>query len=194
MQAPIVTAWWTRSAGAPQADNHTLAADRRRSYFFRVTLMKTNFLKMAGVALVSTLFTTLAWSQAVQVQGAWARATVPGQKASGAFMQLTAKDKAQLVSVSSPLAGEAAVHEMKMNGDVMQMRAVEGGLDLPAGQAVELKPGGFHIMLMDLKAPLKKDTLLPLTLVFRDSKGTEFKTELKVPVSASPPAGGHAGH
>lgn len=145
-------------------------------------------------AVASTLLSTAALAQTVEVKGAWARATVQGQKASGAFMQITAKDKAQLVSVSSPVAGVAEVHEMKMDGDVMKMRAVQGGLDLPAGKAVDLKPGGFHVMLMDLKTPLIKGTTLPLTLVFKDSKGAQFKTELKVPVSLAAPAGVHMGH
>ena len=141
-------------------------------------------------AVAVTLLSTAALAQTVEVKGAWARATVQGQKSSGAFMQLTAKDKTQLVSVSSPLVGVAEVHEMQMNGDVMKMRAVQGGLELPAGKAVELKPGGYHVMLMDLKAPLLKDTTLPLTLVFKDSKGVEFKTEQKVPVRVAAPAGG----
>ena len=82
------------------------------------------------------------------------------------------------------------VHEMKMEGDVMKMRAIPA-LDLPAGKAVELKPGGYHVMLMDLKAPLMKDTVVPLTLVFKDAKGAESKVELKVPVSAVAPASAH---
>ena len=145
-------------------------------------------------AVAATLLSTAALAQTVEVKGAWVRATVQGQKATGAFMQLTAKDKAQLVSVSSPVAGVAEVHAMKMDGDVMTMRAVQGGLDLPAGKAVDLKPGGFHVMLLDLKTPLLKDTTVPLTLVFKDSKGVQFKTELKVAVSVAAPAGGHAGH
>ena len=145
-------------------------------------------------AVAATLLSTAALAQTVEVKDAWVRATVQGQKATGAFMQLTAKDKAQLVSVSSPVAGVAKVHAMKMDGDVMTMRAVQGGLDLPAGEAVDLKPGGFHVMLMDLKTPLVKGTTVPLTLVFKDSKGTQFKTELKVPVSVAAPAGGHTDH
>jgi hypothetical protein len=153
--------------------------------------MKTTSL---WAAVAATLLSTAAFAQTVEIKGAWARATVQGQKATGAFMQLTAKEKSQLVSVSSPVAGVAEVHEMKMNGDVMQMRAVQGGLELPAGKAVELKPGGFHVMLMDLKTPLMKDTTVPLTLVFKDAKGVETRTEVKVPVSTAAPAGGHTGH
>lgn len=77
---------------------------------------------------------------------------------------------------------------MKMDGDVMKMRAIPA-LELPAGKAVDLKPGGYHIMLLDLKAPLAKDTAVPLTLVFQDAKGTESKLTLSVPVATTPPGG-----
>ena len=130
-----------------------------------------------------------AWAQqtaAVKVEGAWARASVQGQKGTGAFMQLTAKDGARLVRAESPAAGVTEVHEMKMEGDVMKMRAVPA-LDLPAGKTVELKPGGYHVMLLDLKAPLQKDSTVPITLVFRDAKGAESKLDLSVPVGTSAP-------
>jgi copper(I)-binding protein len=87
------------------------------------------------------------------------------------------------------VAGVAEVHEMAMDNNIMKMRAVPV-LDLPAGKAVELKPGSYHVMLMDLKTPLQKDTTIPLTLVFKDAKGLETKTELKVPVSQMVPAAG----
>ncbi|MBI2751298.1 MAG: copper chaperone PCu(A)C [Burkholderiales bacterium] len=139
------------------------------------------------IALLALSCSTL-YAQTVDVKDAWARATVPGQKATGAFMKLTAKETTKLVFLSSPAAGTAEVHEMKMDGDVMKMRAVQGGLDLPAGKAVELKPGGYHIMLMDLKAPLAKDSTVALTLVFKDAKGVETKTDVSVPVSMAAPA------
>jgi len=125
----------------------------------------------------------------VDVKNAWARATVKGQMATGAFMLITAKEGTKLVGGSSPVAGVTQVHEMKMEGGVMKMAEVKGGLDLPAGKTVELKPGGYHIMLMDLKEPLAKDTTLLLTLVFKDAKGVESKQELKVPVAAMAPGG-----
>lgn len=146
--------------------------------------------KLAMAPLLAATLSTSLWAQTVDVSGAWARATVQGQKASGAFMQLTAKEGTRLVAVSSPVAGVAEVHEMKMNGDVMTMRAVQGGLELPAGQPVALTPGGYHVMLMDLKLPLKKDTTIPLTLVFKDAKGRETRAELKVPVATSAPMPG----
>ena len=151
-------------------------------------------------ALVSTLAAALAsapaWAQsaAVQVEGAWARASVQGQKGTGAFMRLTAKDGARLVRAESPAAGVAEVHEMKMDGDVMKMRAVPA-LDLPAGKTVELKPGSYHIMLLDLKAPLAKGSAVPLTLVFQDAQGTESRLDLSLPVAAAAPGGAPAqGH
>jgi copper(I)-binding protein len=126
------------------------------------------------------------------VDGAWARASVQGQTSSGAFMRITASEPLRLLRAETPAAGHAEVHEMKMDGGVMKMRALPE-LDLPAGKAVELKPGGYHIMLMDLKAPLAKDTQLPLTLVFKDAKGEEHRMELQVPVATMPP-GAHGGH
>ena len=125
----------------------------------------------------------------VVVKDAWVRTSVPGQQATGAFMTLTAKNGVKLVSIASPAAGVSEVHEMKMEGDIMRMRAVAGGLDLPAGKTVELKAGGYHVMLMDLKAALPKDSTIALTLVFKDAKGAESKLELKVPVATTPPTG-----
>lgn len=148
---------------------------------------------LAGALLAVSLSTAL-WAQTVDVKDAWVRATVPSQKATGAFMKLTAKEGLKLVGVSTPVAAVAEVHAMKMEGDVMKMRAVTGGLDLPAGTAVELKPGGYHLMLMDLNAALVKDSSIPMTLVFKDAKGNESKTELKVPVRMAAPVPHDAVH
>ena len=129
----------------------------------------------------------------VAVKDAWVRTTVPGQKASGAFMTITSKADLKLVGASSPVAGVTEVHEMKMSGDVMQMRAIPS-LDLPAGKAVALRPGGLHVMLLDLKAALPKDSTVPLTLMFKDAKGVPSKVELMVPVSTiAPVSKGHIG-
>jgi len=89
------------------------------------------------------------------------------------------------------VAGVTEVHEMKMEGDIMKMRALPGGLDLPAGKTVELAPGGYHVMLMDLKTGLAKDSTVPLTLVFQDAKGVQSKVELKVPVATAAAAHKH---
>ncbi|MGQ0711576.1 MAG: copper chaperone PCu(A)C [Rhodoferax sp.] len=135
----------------------------------------------------------LAQAQGVEVQGAWARATVVGQKATGVFMTLTARSGARLVGVSTDAAAVAEVHEMALDANnVMKMRAVPA-LELPAGRAVELKPGSYHIMLMDLKAPLPKDSSVLLTLSLQDAKGAPSRMELRVPVLPMAPAGGHHG-
>jgi copper(I)-binding protein len=123
----------------------------------------------------------------VQVADAWVRAAVPGQSGTGAFMTLTAGADTRLVGVDSPAAGVAEVHEMKMEGDTMRMRAV-GAIELPAHKAVVLKPGGYHLMLMDLKQPVGSGTTVPLTLRFEDAKGAKSALELRVPVRAAPPA------
>jgi len=150
-------------------------------------------MKIKALALIAALACGTVYAQTVEIKDAWARATVKGQTATGAFMKITARDGAKLIGASSPAAGVAEVHEMKMEGDVMKMRAVQGGLDLPAGKTVELKSGGYHLMLMDLKAPLAKDSTLPLTLVFKDAKGAESKLELKVPVATVAPGAKAAG-
>lgn len=141
-----------------------------------------------------------AWAQSpVQVQDAWARATVGAQSATGAFMKLTAPQATRLVEVRSPAAGIVEVHEMKLDGDVMRMRAV-AALPLAAGQTVELKPGGLHVMLMDLKAPVKAGDAVPLTLVFEGADGQRQTQDVKATaraLSAAPAsaAGGHgSGH
>jgi copper(I)-binding protein len=144
------------------------------------------------VVLLTALGSASAWAQ-VKIDQAWARATVQGQKATGAFMKITAPQSTRLVAVSSPVAGVAEVHEMKMDGGVMKMRAIPA-LDLPAGQAVELKPGGYHLMLMDLKAPLPKDSSVALTLTFKDAKGTESQQRVTVPVTTGMPSGHSHGH
>jgi copper(I)-binding protein len=139
-------------------------------------------------AVVTTLCAASALAQNITVTDAWARATVQGQKATGAFMKIMAKDNAKLVGVSSPVAGVVEIHEMKMDKDVMKMSALPNGLELPAGKAVELKPGGYHVMLMDLKAPLAKDSTIPLTLTVQDAKGVKSTVELKLLVGMQAPA------
>jgi hypothetical protein len=101
-------------------------------------------------------------------------------------MNITAKEGTRLVGVSSPAAGVAEVHEMKLVNDIMRMRAVPV-LDLPAGRTVSLKPGGYHVMLLDLKAPLAKNSTVPVTLRFKDAKGVESKLDLVLPVSLAAP-------
>ena len=144
-------------------------------------------MKLKSLTLIAALACSTADAQNIDIKDAWIRTSVPGQKATGAFMKISAKDSVKLVGASSPAAGVTEVHEMKMEGDVMKMRAIPGGLDIAAGKTVELKPGGYHVMLMDLKATLQKDSTIALTLVFKDAKGAESKVELKVPVATTAP-------
>ena len=130
-------------------------------------------------------------SDPVKVTGGWVRSTVAGQKGSGAFMKITATEGVRLTGVASPVAGVAEVHEMKMDGDVMKMRAVPV-LELPAGSTVELKPGGYHLMLMDLKQSLTVGSTVPVTLMFRDAKGAERRVEVKLPVAVAAPGASKA--
>lgn len=127
----------------------------------------------------------------VDVRDGWVRQSVPGQSGTGAFMKLTSPTGAKLVGISTPAAGVAEVHEMKMEGDTMKMRELSSGLDLPAGQTVELKPGGYHVMMMDLKGALAKGATVPMTLSFQDAKGAKTTLDVTLPVGA--PEGADAG-
>lgn len=156
-----------------------------------IALQKVNTLSRVVLAIIFTAFLSLhAAAQNniadVVVKDAWVRTTVPGQKGTGAFMSLTAKSDLRLVGASSAVAGIAEVHEMSMNGDVMQMRVV-AGVDLPAGKTVALRAGGFHVMLLDLKTALPKNATVPLTLLFKDAKGVESKVEVTVTVATTAP-------
>ncbi|WP_425495528.1 copper chaperone PCu(A)C [Pandoraea terrigena] len=128
----------------------------------------------------------------VAVSDAWARGTVPGQTATGIFMTLQASRATTLVGVSTPAAANAEVHEMKLEGTLMKMRALPNGLPLPANQPVQLRPGSYHIMLNDLKAPLKTGGTVPVTLRFESADHKVSEQQVQVPVralTAGAPAG-----
>lgn len=118
----------------------------------------------------------------VKVMEPWVRATVPTQKATGAFMSLTSDRDVRLVSAQSSVAGVVELHEMSMAGDVMKMRALPQGLDLPAGKTTDFKPGGYHFMLMDLKQPVSAGTIVPITLTLEDKAGKREKVEFNAVV------------
>ena len=102
------------------------------------------------------------------IESGWARAMLPGQKAGGGYLTVTNNGDAadRLTGVSSPAAGKVEIHNMEMVNDVMTMRPVEGGLEIPAGGSVELKPGGYHIMFMGVSEPFADGSTVPLTLQF----------------------------
>lgn len=127
----------------------------------------------------------------VTVGDPWVRATVAQQKATGMFAQVTSAQGGKLVAASSPVASVVEIHEMAMENNVMKMRAVPG-LELPAGKAVELKPGGYHVMLMGLKQQVKEGEVVPVTLVVEGKDGKRESVEVKAPVRAL--AAQHGGH
>jgi copper(I)-binding protein len=117
---------------------------------------------------------------AVDVKDAWVRATVPGQKVAGAYLEIQSRSAARLVGVRSPLAKSAEIHSMSNEGGVMKMRHLDA-LDLPAGQSVRLEPSGNHIMLFDIKQPLEPGARVPLTLII-EQKGKKKSVEVQAEV------------
>jgi copper(I)-binding protein len=137
-------------------------------------------IKKLSMLLAAGLFSGAALAQ-VAVTDPWIRATVPAQTSSGAFMQLTSKQDARLVGVRTPVAGNAQLHQMEMQGQSMKMHAVDA-IALPAGQAVNLASGGYHVMLFDLKRQLKDGEQVPLTLTVQEAGGKRENVTLSVPV------------
>jgi copper(I)-binding protein len=154
-------------------------------------------LRVAVLALAAAaLGPAVAAAQGIEVKDAWARATAPGQKAGGVFMELRSAQGATLVGAQSTAATTVEIHEMSMDGNVMRMRAVPK-LELPAGQTVELKPGGYHVMLIDLKQPLKKGEKVPVTLRVegRDRRVQEIAVQAEVrDMTAGTEHGAHMKH
>ena len=148
---------------------------------------------MTSKILVSALLFVVAAAVDAQVtvSDAWVRATVPAQHATAAFMQIVATDGGRLISARSPVAGTTEIHEMVMVDGVMKMRAIPS-LDLPPGKTVVLSPGSYHVMLLDLKAPIRVGDSVPLSLVFENPDKRRTIIELKAPVRPLTDAsGGH---
>lgn len=148
--------------------------------------------KLLTTSIIAAALAAPAVHAQVTVSDAWVRATVPQQKASGAFMQLQAAQDSKLVSASSPVTPVVEVHEMAMQDNVMRMRQIPA-VALPAGKPVSLKPGGYHIMLLNLTRQLKEGDTVPLTLVVEDAAGKRETVAVSAPVRAlnasAPPAG-----
>ena len=140
-------------------------------------------MKKITLSLCLLAAVTLAQAQ-VTIHAPWVRGTVPMQQASGAFMQLSADKTTRLVAAQSPVAKVAELHEMVMDNNVMKMRQIPG-LDIVPGSTLDLKPGGFHIMLIELKQQLKGGDMVPITLVFEDTQTKkQFTQEVQAPVTA----------
>jgi periplasmic copper chaperone A len=155
--------------------------------------MKSRTIKLIAAHAVFYWASSSIYAQTVKVEGAWVRTAVPGQMGTGGFMRLTADQDMRLIGVQTPVAGVGEVHEMKMDGDMMKMRALPNGLALPAGKTVELTPGGLHLMLMDLKQALPRGSTVPLTLLLKDKTGKDIQMQLNVPVNARAPGAAASG-
>ena len=139
--------------------------------------------RMAHACCVACLLVpaTVAAQQKVEVTNAWARATVPGQKVGGVYMDVRSPASARLVAASSSAAATAEIHHMRLENGVMKMSAV-AGVDLPPGQTVKLAPGGYHVMLIDLKKPLATGDSVPVILTIENDKKTRQTLEVKAEV------------
>ncbi len=126
------------------------------------------------------------------VTDAWARAMLPGQPTGGGYFTVENHGQSadRLLSASSPAAGKVEFHEMKMQDSIMVMRPVQGGLEIPAGGALALKPGGYHMMFIEVKAPFKAGESVAVTLQFQNAG----KLELELPVRPAGAADDHEGH
>lgn len=146
-----------------------------------------------AIAMLS-LSAGTSWAADIDVKTPWVRGTVAGQKATGAFMELSSPQGAAIVGASSPVAGVTEIHEMKMDSGVMKMRAAPR-LEIAAGKPVSLAPGGYHVMLMDLKQQLKPGDIVPITLQVenKDKKveSVEIKAEVRELTASAPAANQH---
>ena len=146
------------------------------------------------LAAVATLLALPATAEdykigSLEITTPWTRATPPSARTGGGFMTITNKGTTadRLVAVRSSVSDKVEIHEVQMDGSVMRMREVAKGLEIAPGATVMLKPGGYHIMFMELKAPLAKDTKVPLTLVFE--KAGSLDIQLNVEAMGSTPQG-----
>jgi len=132
---------------------------------------------------------------AVTIESPWARATAPGATAGGAYATLVnaAAAEIRLLGGSTPMAARVEVHEMTMEGQVMRMRPVEGGLAIPAGGEAALAPGGYHLMLLELNQPLVEGSSFPLTLDFSDGSSVTVSVTV-LGLAAQGPAAAAANH
>lgn len=133
-----------------------------------------------SVLIISAALFSAAASAAVTVEDAWVRATVQGQQATGAFMKLTSDTDGKLIEAKSNISKAVEIHEMAMQDDVMKMRQIPS-LDLPNGKLVELKPGGYHIMFIDLHHQVKENDEIDLQLVVENKDGSKETINIKAP-------------
>lgn len=127
----------------------------------------------------------------LEIDHPWTRATPPSARTGGGYMTITNKGTApdRLIAARSGASAKVEIHEMKMDGTVMRMRELENGLEIPPGATVALKPGGYHIMFMELKAPLEKGGKVPVTLVFEKAGSVDVEFPIQEMGAAHPGQG-----
>ncbi|MFO1079389.1 MAG: copper chaperone PCu(A)C [Reyranellaceae bacterium] len=152
---------------------------------------------ISGVLSLATLSAVPALAHdyklgSLEIGHPWTRATPPTAQAGGGFLVITNTGTTadRLVAAKSDTSARIEVHEMKMDGTVMRMREVEGGLVIPPGGTVELKPGGYHIMFMGLKAPFAAGAKVPVTLVFEKAGSIDVELQVEA-MGAAPQKHGH---
>jgi len=151
------------------------------------------YIRTLSLIAASALVVTAASAQdyklgSLEISQPWTRATPSTAKAGGGFLTITNKGTTpdRLVAVRSAVSDKAEIHEMKMEGNVMRMRELAKGLEIPPGATVELKPGGYHIMFMELKAPMTKDAKVPVTLVFEKAGSIDVDLQVQAMGAQSP--------
>jgi periplasmic copper chaperone A len=140
--------------------------------------MSKKFLKLF---VLSLLLSACEANHSVAVLDAWARANTPGQTVGAAYMTLVSAQDSTMVKVEADIAGAVEIHSMSMENGVMKMRMLEA-LPLPAGKAEKLAPGGFHLMLFDLKKPLMAGESVNFTLSFKDKAGNITQQNVTLPI------------
>jgi periplasmic copper chaperone A len=161
--------------------------------------MKTMLHGLAGAAFVACLLAVPARADDVKagdltISQAWARATPGGAKVGGGYVTIENSGSApdRLVGASADVAGKVEIHEMAMNNGVMKMRPLENGLTIAPGKTVKLAPGGYHLMMMDLKNPLKQGDKVPVTLQFEKAGNVSVSLDVEG-VGAKGPGGSGGG-
>jgi periplasmic copper chaperone A len=139
--------------------------------------MRTTLLALGASLMLLSTATLAQQGGGIQVTNAWARATPGGAQSAAAYVTLESASGDRLTGISTPVAQKAEVHEMTMDGSVMKMRPVDS-LDLPAGNAVTLKPGGYHIMLTGLTKQLKEGETFPMTLDFAKAGARQIEVSV----------------
>jgi copper(I)-binding protein len=157
--------------------------------------------RLSYLALIAGLFATPACAQEVKagdlvITQAWSRATPGGARIAGGYLTIENKGTApdRLISGAGDVAGKVEIHEMAMNNGVMTMRPLDKGLPVEPGKTVKLAPGGYHLMLMDLKSPLKQGDKVPLVLVFEKAGKVNLALEVQGVGAQAPAKEDHSGH